>query len=305
MQKVVKQHIEKIKLFVLFLDHLQGKYSNNYEVHKIMAEFFMKLFNNENVRDAIGKVLDDIRRKKIKPLYNINLEEEVTINKINYTVYSDESNQKVRIHYNIRFNDKCVDIEKMVPKKIYDKVHDKNNEKYLFLLYTMIGFDTGHFWGLHPECYSMINKHFSSSVECFASPFNHNLDDYYSVLYPVDQYYGSKGDFFDNFMDASYEAYVINPPFVESIIARVLDMIERKLEKSKVNIFFYIPQWDDLILPWYKKLESRYQLKMCKLDKNSSIVYDYIADESIKATFGTYFIYINNITFDVCDIMRL
>jgi hypothetical protein len=44
---------------------------------------------------------------------------------------------------------------------------------------------------------------------------------------------------------------------------------------------------------------------MCKLNKYESIVFDYIANKPIKASFGTYFIYINNISSKLCNIMKL
>ena len=81
-------------------------------------------------------------------------------------------------------------------------------------------------------------------------------------------------------------------------------MIEEKLKHNHIQIFLYIPQWDDIFIPWYKKISNKYYSVSCKLNKNDSIVYDYIADRPIKATFGTYFIYINNLINNFFDIMN-
>ena len=165
----------------------------------------------------------------------------------------------------------------------------------------MVGFDTGQFWGLHPNFYNYIKENYKKTIECFASPFNNNLNDYFSLIYPVDKYYGSKGDFFENFLKVKYDIYIINPPFVESIINKVLILIEEKLKTKDVQIFTYIPQWDDLILPWYNKMSKTYYLKIFKLKSNNTMLFDYINNKSIKDTFGTYIICINNISYSLCN----
>ena len=106
-------------------------------------------------------------------------------------------------------------------------------------------------------------------------------------------------------MESNYEAYIINPPFVDVIIIKVLDMIEQKLKKSYMQIFLFIPQWDDIFLPWYEKISKQYITNLCKLNKDNSIVYNYIENKPLKANFGTYFIYINNITTKLCETMTI
>ena len=147
---------------------------------------------------------------------------------------------------------------------------------------------------MHPYIYDFINKNYTNSIECFASPFNNNIENYFSLLCPIDKFYGSKGNFFEQFLKVNYNVYIINPPFVDTIILKVFEMIEEKLKYNHIQIFLYIPQWDDIFIPWYKTISNKYITFLCKLNKNDSIVYDYIAAKSLKATFGTYFIYINN-----------
>lgn len=311
-KELVNNNMEKIEIFVVIVEHLKNGYNNkeNINIHKVISAFFLKIFNNEDIGKSKLKLLSDIKEKKLKLLYNINLNKKINIEKINYNVVKHEEKKELTIEFDIKYNkSENVNVYKLIPEYIYNKIHkihkiNTKKEKYLFLFYIIVGFDTGQFWGLHPNIYNFINNNYKNSIECFASPFNNNIENYYSLLYPIDKYYGSKGDFFENFLKINYNVYVINPPFIDTIILKVFDMIEEKLKYNHIQIFLYIPQWDDIFLPWYNKISNKYNTVLCKLNKNDSIVYDYIAAKPLKATFGTYFIYINNLVNKFCDLMN-
>jgi hypothetical protein len=309
-KELVNNNMEKIEIFVVILEHLKNEFNNklNINIHKVISAFFLKIFNNEDIIKSKEKLLSDIKEKKLKLLYNINLNKKINIEKIKYNVIKHEEKKEYTINFDIKYNNsENVTVYKLIPEYIYNKIHNVNNEnkeKYLFLFYIIVGFDTGQFWGLHPYIYNFINNNFTNCIECFASPFNNNIENYCSLLYPIDKYYGSKGDFFENFLKVNYNVYVINPPFIDTIILKVFDMIEEKLKYNRIQIFLYIPQWDDIFIPWYNKISNKYNTVLCKLNKNDSIVYDYIAAKPLKATFGTYFIYINNLLNKFCDLMN-
>jgi hypothetical protein len=301
-KKYYYKNIEKVNIYIIFLDHLKNEYNNkkNYNVHKIMSEFFLQILNNEDIQVVKEKFLKDIKYKKITLLYDIDFNKKIEIKKIKYSI--KQKNEIVNVNFTINYNDNKINIYKNIPNKIYNKIKKKGKEKYLLFFYIIVGFDTGQFWGLHPDFYNYIKKNYKKTIECFASPFNNNLNDYFSLIYPIDKYYGSKGDFFENFLKVKYDIYIINPPFVESIINKVLLLIEEKLESQEsVQIFTYIPQWDDLILPWYNKMSKTYYLKIFKLESDNTMLFDYINNKSIKDTFGTYIICINNIFYSLCD----
>lgn len=300
-KKFIIKNIDKINIYIIFLDHLKEEYNNknNYNVHKIMSEFFLQILNNEDIEKVKTKFIKDVKEKQIRLLYNINLNKKIEIKKIKYNTL--ENNSIVNIYFNIKYNDNELSIHKEIPKIIYEKINKKRKEKYLLFFYIMIGFDTGQFWGLHPLFYNYIKTNYKRPIECFASPFNNNLEDYFSLLYPIDKYYGSKDDFFKKFLKVKYDVYIINPPFIESIIIKVLYFIEQKLLNEKVEIFFLIPQWDDLILPWYNKIKKIYNLKMFNFNKHNLILYDYINNKPLKCNSGTYMIYINNTFYEICN----
>jgi hypothetical protein len=304
--KFINKNKNIIKLYIIFLDYLNKTIISD-NINKVIAEFFIKLINNENLEEIKKKFFQIIKEKNITTLYNINFNKKIKIKKINYNISNLSQNNEYKIMFKIEYNDTLINIEKILPSYTYLKIHNFKNkiEKYLLFFYIIMGYDTGQFWGLHPKFYNFINGHFKNSIECFASPFNNNLNDYFSILYDIDKYYGSKGDFFANFLNVKYEAYIINPPFIDTIILKVLKLIDEKLLIDAVQIFFFIPQWDDIIIPWYNNIKTKYIHSICKLNKYESIVFDYIAYKPLKASFGTYFIYINNISSKLCNIMKL
>jgi phosphorylated CTD-interacting factor 1 len=308
--ELINNNTEKIEIFIIILDHLKNEFNNklNINIHKVISAFFLKIFNNEDIEKSKQKLLSDIKDKKLKLLYNIDLNKKITINTIKYNVIKHEEKKEYTIDFVIKYNKfENVNVYKIIPECIYNKIQNINNkikEKYLFFFYIIVGFDTGQFWGLHPYIYNFIKTNYTNSIECFASPFNNNIENYFSLLYPIDKYYGSKGDFFEHFFKVNYNVYIINPPFIDTIILKVFDMIEEKLKYNRIQIFLYIPQWDDIFIPWYKKISNKYITIFCKLNKNDSIVYDYIAAKSLKATFGTYFIYINNLVHTFSDLIN-
>jgi len=308
--ELINKNTEKIEIFIIILEHLKNEFNNklNINIHKVISAFFLKIFNNEDIEKSKQKLLSDIKDKKLKLLYNIDLNKKITINTIKYNVIKHEEKKEYTIDFVIKYNKfENVNVYKIIPECIYNKIQNINNkikEKYLFFFYIIVGFDTGQFWGLHPYIYNFIKTNYTNSIECFASPFNNNIENYFSLLYPIDKYYGSKGDFFEHFFKVNYNVYIINPPFIDTIILKVFDMIEEKLKYNRIQIFLYIPQWDDIFIPWYKKISNKYITIFCKLNKNDSIVYDYIAAKSLKATFGTYFIYINNLVHTFSDLIN-
>jgi hypothetical protein len=309
-KELINNNTEKIEIFVIIVKHLNNEFNNklNINIHKVISAFFLKIFNNEDIEKSKQKLLSDIKDKKLKLLYNIDLNKKITINTIKYNVIKHEEKKEYTIDFVIKYNKfENVNVYKIIPECIYNKIQNINNkikEKYLFFFYIIVGFDTGQFWGLHPYIYNFIKTNYTNSIECFASPFNNNIENYFSLLYPIDKYYGSKGDFFEHFFKVNYNVYIINPPFIDTIILKVFDMIEEKLKYNRIQIFLYIPQWDDIFIPWYKKISNKYITIFCKLNKNDSIVYDYIAAKSLKATFGTYFIYINNLVHTFSDLIN-
>jgi hypothetical protein len=170
----------------------------------------------------------------------------------------------------------------------------------LICYYTILGLQTGQFWGLLPEFYGIVQRTYGDgAIECFASPFNHTLASFYSPLAILERPFGSRGNFFYKFpRDTTYRAYIINPPFVEPIIRKVFELVQQKLqsETRQIDVILYLPNWRDLIDPCVKSLAatSGVFVKTRILPKGNSMVYDYTKQAPFVARFETILIFCSN-----------
>jgi hypothetical protein len=262
--------------------------SARYNMRRVVGELFMALFNGTDPIDALRQFRHEARKKSLGMLADIDLDKtDVSIQKITYRVKDSA------VHYMITYimdgELKTVKVWRCFPDTL--PIHD--TFKHMMLRYIMVGFDTGHFWGLHPRVYRHIQRHYRNPLECFASPFNHNLPTFYSLFPKYDAPYGSVGSFFKDFLqDDQHDFYVVNPPFTEDAMNKTFDLVSQKLHgRRHCECMLYVPKWDDLVVPWLESLDyAQYEV----LKRGESIVYDYLAARSRKATFDTYIIYCNN-----------
>lgn len=110
------------------------------------------------------------------------------------------------------------------------------------LLIRYAQYQSGHLWSIPLEAYDYLyNKQFQ--VECFASPMNHYLPDYYS-MFDSDSKFGSIGNFFTNFLSSKKERFVINPPFSYVMIRRVCEFCVNRRNSPRTTILLYGPNWE-------------------------------------------------------------
>ena len=81
---------------------------------------------------------------------------------------------------------------------------------------------------IHEKCFDVLRDDFGCDFECFASPFNCNMDRYCSKFEDVDSYFGSLGSFFDFKPEAG--CYEANPPFSETLVLRMTEHMEELLD---------------------------------------------------------------------------
>ncbi|KAK8803262.1 hypothetical protein WA158_000956 [Blastocystis sp. Blastoise] len=141
-------------------------------------------------------------------------------------------------------------------------------EKRLFLTLVryadMSGKVRGYQMALPNKVFHILVDQMKVSHECFASPFNcyEPLGSYCSRCLDTDQYFGSKGSFFDFYPEeGSFEA---NPPFVEECMLRCITHIKKLLNNTLKPLSFVliVPNWKDFAC-------LSYQLTIWKdLDRN-------------------------------------
>jgi hypothetical protein len=86
---------------------------------------------------------------------------------------------------------------------------------------------------------------FNLSIECFASAINSSLDNFCSIYYDVEKYFGSIGNFF-NIKPVS-GVYSFNPPYQYDIISNGIIKIINHMDNTDKNLGFIItiPIWDN------------------------------------------------------------
>jgi hypothetical protein len=304
-----------LTLYCFLNDKLKDCYNKDkYKYNKSLSVFYLDIYNDKyiNVNHSNNTILERLngvlKYFKEKNLCDLNLDD--TFNEL--TKYKlirikpeiIENNNMYTYNYTIYYNinsdnsikNKEINIKAEILKTniIFKKY---KNIKEILLIYKILGLDTGNFWGVNPSVYKYIANIMNNNViECFASPFNHSLDNYYSVV-KTDKKYGSKGNFFKNFLKASYECYLINPPFTAEIMIKVFDMIKIKLTKQECCIYLYIPTWEDLTIPFYEEIKKKYKILRHKWNIGQSYVFDYHNNKNMPAYFDlTFFLITNNMT---------
>jgi len=120
----------------------------------------------------------------------------------------------------------------------------------------------GQQWGI-PQCHvDYLYSTWGVRNEAFASPINSRLfgkkDAIFCSLFPdIDSHFGSIGSFFDTDLDRSGN-WIVNPPFIESIMNDSANVVLAQLANDKPQTFFFIiPAWKDSLT--YELLhESKY-----------------------------------------------
>lgn len=266
-------------------------------VQKILSSYFLDYIN---CNTTSIKEINDVFSMEIKK----HTGKSISINNL--------TKNEVSVKYNVVENDYTfiigtnLQITTKVPIHILERLNALNSNKVplLILVYRILGMEMGHFWGIHPNFYKIIEEEHSNSVECFASPFNCNLKQYYSVI-SIDKYFGSLGKFQENFIKDKNNVYVLNPPFTKYMIDLSFQLCKQKMEKKKCLCYFYLPYWKDLIDPYLEEMKE-YEIKKCVLPAKKSFVYDYMSMQKIpNYSFDLIFFSISNDKKEKCIFEKL
>ncbi|CAG2107767.1 unnamed protein product [Medioppia subpectinata] len=104
--------------------------------------------------------------------------------------------------------------------------------------------------------FSVLQKHFGVTFECFASPLNCYFRQYCSAFADTDGYFGSRGPILNfNPVCGSFE---VNPPFCEELMETTVDHFDKLLANSPEPLSFivFVPEWRDPVPKVITKLES-------------------------------------------------
>lgn len=150
-------------------------------------------------------------------------------------------------------------------EKYEEEVTLDTTYRYLPLMVSMKSSSAGHIqtnfagqqWCISYEYSDILCKKFGIRNEAFASPFNARLfskkgaDYKYYSIFNEDVAVGSSGNFFEikltNIPDGNF---MLNPPYIESIMENAVKFMIEILEYCRMNdvdklFFVLLPKWDD------------------------------------------------------------
>jgi hypothetical protein len=277
-------------------DDIEYQQKNGFTTVKVSNEFYNNFF-----RKLKTKCDSSIREiKKIKKL-----------DKYQITQVTDDNIITLSLHINNKSYD--VAIEKRVYLKLKLKYNSKDYELNTLLWCLINRYTVLKIYNLqlavHPDLYKKIHEELGVNFELFASSINHYYDNYCSLFYDIEKYFGSKGSFFGMKLYSGF--YSFNPPFDELLMVKAVEHIIKQLKNTKKELAFFItiPVWDKASMlklklkyipkhvPKYKALDKLKQSGMIryhKIYKRENFPYfDYVTSE-VKHVANTHVIILAN-----------
>ena len=131
-----------------------------------------------------------------------------------------------------------------VYNRLIHKLKDNIDDKYIFCLvfrYSFLDAENQQL-AIHTKIKSLF-KIFGVDFELFGSAINVLSNNYCSLFYDIERYFGSSGDFFD--IELISGIYWCNPPYIDSLMTKTANKIINLIKTNK-NIAFIltIPVWD-------------------------------------------------------------
>ena len=234
------------------------------------SKYDPNLTDVENKIDRILKELVEVYKKSL-----INLEDYKNSSYFknfqgNYKITIEEIEQKreedniIFCKFKITFPFKLKDKRQeniinniLIPKYIYQKLKNRYSgpkdmeNDYIWVIvyrYQLLGSNNNQL-GVLPNILFKMSIDFGLNFECFASSINSTFENYCSVYYDVEKYFGSKGNFFN--LKPIKGTYGFNPPYQKNIMDSGINKLisfldEATKNKNDLNFIITIPIWDKI-----------------------------------------------------------
>ena len=235
----IANEIFEIPLNLTSLEETGDKYQIIYDPDKFIIEkWLIPIRNNTIWKDSKHNTIQRIPLYTLKGLRTFT--SILTINKKHF--------EKLHFMYNewLKKND-MVEVS-------------STNHLFLNLVYCLLARyetyssgATGFQGSLTHNVFDALVRIFGVQTECFSSPLNSYLPNYYSAFEDTDKWFGSQGSFFRNFKPLT-GAFSVNPPFVNEVMQETTLLLNKLLEQPEADLFFVviIPSWTDS--PCYENL---------------------------------------------------
>ena len=227
----------------------------------------------DNVEIKIDKILNELKqnyKKSIENLEDYKNSSYFENNKNDYKISKEEIIQnrdkekivfcKFAIEFPFKLKDKRQENiinNILIPKYIYDKMISRYSgpsgkvNDYIWVIiyrYQLLGSNNNQL-GVLPNVLHQMNIDFDLNFECFASSINSTFNNYCSVYYDVEKYFGSRGNFFN--LKPFSGTYGFNPPYQKNImdfgINKIINHLDLATDNEKdLTFIITIPIWDRL-----------------------------------------------------------
>jgi len=215
----------------------------------------------DNLKNNYNKMLYILKKYKTSDIYlkSINnyeiIKKNIIIKKENNI---ENKSNFIKIYIKIPYFINNIKLKKIlnniiIPNNVYDKlcnhyINDDNNiDKYIWCLifrYQILG-SNNHQLSILPHIIKKLYSDYNLNFECFASSINFTCNNYCSIYYDIEKYFGSKGNFFN--LDLKEGVYLCNPPFQKEVITLAIEKILNSLDNNnnnKLTFIITIPIWD-------------------------------------------------------------
>jgi hypothetical protein len=231
------------------------KYDNKIKDYNIIVDKIIKEFIN-----FLNIQIEILNKYKISPFY-LNSKDNYKISKkIFNQIRNKESVYFYKFKINVSFGIKdkrLINIldNILLPIDVYNKLKTnytgnlKDIDIIIWIIifrYQLLG-SNNHQLGILPEIIDTMVEDYNLKFECFASSINSTLENYCSIYYDLEKYFGSQGNFFK--IELTEGTYSFNPPYQKDImdngIRRLLVFLENaKNNYKKLTFIMTIPIWD-------------------------------------------------------------
>lgn len=216
-----------------------------YKTLKVYERWLLSKHNINDHRSIDNKFISEM----IEIGFDQDKSETILNNIKNYKIYIDdiEVNDKRR-YIVIKYNNKHIKIRKVSRIKFLINKFGFDNTLNSCLRYISVTPYTGQQLAIQQSHYDLLYDKYNVRNEGFASPFNSKLIEktngkYCSLFYDVDKNLGSLGSFMNIKLTDYDGGWVVNPPYIESVINDMADHILSNLPKI---IYIIVANWKDL-----------------------------------------------------------
>ena len=175
------------------------------------------------------------------------------------------------------------DITSKIPTYLQEKLTKQTNRDefiQLSIRYHVLGYSEGLFLSIDRHIYQKLMKSSKLPVlECYASPFNHNIDTYCS-LFEEDKVFGALPRF-DVFIDSiNFPCrLIVNPPYTTRVIETCINKIINYMNRCNGEFIAMLPIMYHY--PPLEKLLSYGNTKHVLLKKGTYCVFNFVSQVNI------------------------